>query len=143
MANNGASQFGIAAIPEFYGFGARSKDHLSAEQFVARVEALIADNSWDKKKSACMFASYLRADAFVWLEETLPALYDNDNGVQMRKILADYDLLKDLFVQRYFKVRSTADLPANWSDMKQMNEESAFAFAERLAAQVNKFTKLV
>ncbi len=88
------STFGLSRkkIPEF--FGAKSKDTISAADFIRRLEDLAKTNRWTDTQTYHHFANSLRNPAREWLS----SIVDWNTDENVRLVWSDF---KDLFKQEY------------------------------------------
>jgi hypothetical protein len=93
---NGPTNFNLRVeqnkIPEF--FGAKSKDTISAADFIRRLEDLAKTNRWMDAQTYHHFANSLRNPAREWL----PSIVDWNTDENVRLVWLDF---KDLFKQEY------------------------------------------
>jgi hypothetical protein len=93
---NGPTNFNLRVeqnkIPEF--FGAKSKDTISAADFIRRLEDLAKTNRWTDAQTYHHFANYLRNPAREWLSSIVD--WNSDEDVHL--VWSDF---KDLFKQEY------------------------------------------
>ncbi len=93
---NGPTNFNLWGeqnkIPEF--FGAKSKDTISAADFIRRLEDLDKTNRWTDAQTYHHFANSLRNPAREWLSSIVD--WNTDEDVQL--VWSDF---KDLFKQEY------------------------------------------
>jgi hypothetical protein len=93
---NGPTNFNLRVeqnkIPEF--FGAKSKDTISAADFIRRLEDLAKTNRWTDAQTYHHFANSLRNPAREWLSSIVD--WNTDEDVQL--VWSDF---KDLFKQEY------------------------------------------
>ena len=94
--NNGPTNFNLRVeqnkIPEF--FGAKSKDTISAADFIRRLEYLAKTNRWTDAQTYHHFANSLRNPAREWLS----SIVDWNTDENVRLVWSDF---KDLFKQEY------------------------------------------
>jgi len=93
---NGPTNFNLRVeqnkIPEF--FGAKSKDTISAADFIRRLEDLAKTNRWTDAQTYHHFANSLRNPAREWLS----SIVDWNTDENVRLVWSDF---KDLFKQEY------------------------------------------
>jgi hypothetical protein len=93
---NGPTNFNLRVeqnkIPEF--FGAKSKDTISATDFIRRLEDLAKTNRWTDAQTYHHFANSLRNPAQEWLS----SIVDWNTDENVRLVWSDF---KDLFKQEY------------------------------------------
>jgi hypothetical protein len=93
---NGPTNFNLRVeqnkIPEF--FGAKSKDTISAADFIRRLEDLARTNRWTDTQTYHHFANSLRNPAREWLS----SIVDWNTDENVRLVWSDF---KDLFKQEY------------------------------------------
>jgi hypothetical protein len=93
---NGPTNFNLRVeqnkIPEF--FGAKSKDTISAADFIRRLEDLAKTNRWTDAQTYHHFANSLRNPAREWLS----SIVDWNMDENVRLVWSDF---KDLFKQEY------------------------------------------
>jgi hypothetical protein len=93
---NGPTNFNLRVeqnkIPEF--FGAKSKDTISAADFIRRLEDLAKTNRWTDAQTYHHFANSLRNPA----RELLSSIVDWNTYKDVRLVWSDF---KDLFKQKY------------------------------------------
>ncbi len=93
---NGPTNFNLRVeqnkIPEF--FGAKSKDTISAADFIQRLEDLAKTNRWTDAQTYHHFANSLRNLAREWLL----SIVDWNTDKNVRLVWSDF---KDLFKQEY------------------------------------------
>jgi serine/threonine protein kinase len=93
---NGPTNFNLRVeqnkIPEF--FGAKSKDTISAADFIRRLEDLAKTNRWTDTQTYHHFANSLQNPAREWLS----SIVDWNTDENVRLVWSDF---KDLFKQEY------------------------------------------
>ena len=129
----------ISQEPLFYGdFPYRRGT--SAEDFIARVTNWATANGWDAAAKTAQALNFLRDDAAHYFKHVLQV-----------KSMADYDLIHNgnweaferVFTATYFSVRTTFDLSADWTKLKQGPQEKAFLFAGRVGGLLIQYCNLL
>ena len=101
---NGPASFNLRVeqnkIPEF--FGAKSKDTISAADYIRRLEDLAKTNRWTDAQTYHHFANSLRNPAREWLSSIVD--WNTDDNVRL--LWSDF---KDLFKQEYMRSKLTTN----------------------------------
>lgn len=113
--------------PLFYG-GDLSKG-MTPEDFITRMEALRLTNNWNDAAAAAQAIGFLRGPASEWFNQGLPNMMQD----KYRLALRAYTHFKEAFQVQYFKVRSSADVTTDWSNLRQLPSEKAMDFLARVA----------
>ena len=140
MANADAQMHMVTQEPRFHGRAEAKKGvGLSAEDFIARIQAFKDGGNWAANVTAVKAASWLRDSAHEWFAETLHlgdrALYD-----AMR---ADWDIFKSTFRKQFFSISITTDVSMEWYKLRQLEDETAKDFVSRVVAVFNKYGRLM
>ena len=130
----------VAQEPLFYGLKAEPGVRaLSAEDFVARVEALQLQNEWNDQKTAAEAIGWLRGEGRRWFHSDILAVYSQATVDAAKRSFLTF---KKLFQEQFFTVRSIHDLSADWSLIKQRRNERARDFCQRIAGELHEFVTI-
>ena len=109
---------------------------LRAEDFIDRNEALQAKHTWSDQHTAIMAVGYLRGEAAIWWRHQV----EGANGTDVKEeMAASFIVFKKFFKEEYFTDQSTADSNLNWMRARQLPEESARKFGNRVAGYIQQY----
>jgi hypothetical protein len=126
----------LSTEPLFYGDGSQGT---SAEDFIARLDALREAQAWTHEQTAKQAISYLRGSAHHWFTESMEMERRDDQEAAK----GDFRIFTTFFKDQYFKIRASHDVTTDWSTLKQLQGERAQDFATRITAVLNIFQKHV
>jgi hypothetical protein len=131
---NGPTNFNLRVeqnkIPEF--FGAKSKDTISAADFVRRLEDLAKTNRWTDAQTYHHFANSLRNPAREWLSSIVDWNTDED----VRLVWLDF---KDLFKQEYAVQTNDTLILEGLSNLAMKPNENT----NELLTRINRTTRVI
>ena len=133
----------LVSAPLFYGpkeFVGTPPGALSPEHFVQRVDEMATRHAWDDTRSAQMALSYLRGGARDYYTVALQTVMTPD---AYATLMGSWERLKAHLRAKFFKLRTFADLSANWTRLSQGNQELPHEFAVRVLTAAGSFRALV
>jgi len=138
MANNGATL--VSTEPIFHGDLPYRRGTL-AEDFIPRVNNWGTANGWTAVQKTAHCQNFLRDGAAHYFNYTLECQSPDDFAAI--KDDNNWDVFERVFKKKYFTIRTTMDLSADWSKMRQSQGETACNFAGRVGGLMIQYSNLL
>jgi len=120
----------ISDLPKFYG---SSKDTISAETLISRIDSSIISLGWTPQQAYNFFKIALHADAEKWMN-----MITRDED-----FVADWDVVKPLFRARFGKKMDVSKVAGVLTDLKMKPDENTDGYAARIDEKFSVFRELI
>jgi len=130
----------MTSEPLFYGETPYNKKGIKAEDFITRLDSWATTQEWTQEVKTAAAVGYMRDDAAAYFQFILQC----QDKVAFQEIKdGNYATFERIFKKMYFTVRTTMDLSADWSKMKQRPNEKAYQFAGRVGGIMVQYSGLL
>ena len=113
----------------------------SAEDFLPRVNRWGTANNWTAVQKTANCLNFLRDNAAQFFNYTLEC--QDPESYAAIKDANNWDVFERVFKEKYYTVRTTMDLSADWSKMRQTQAETASEFAGRIGGLMIQYANLL
>jgi len=130
----------ISSEPLFYGDDPYNNRGSSAEDFITKMDNWAVAEEWNDVQKTAQAKGFLRDEAANYFKYILKC----ENKPDHRLVQAgDWNVFERVFKQQYFKLRTTMDLSADWSLLKQGPKEKAYKFAGRVGGTMVQYSGML
>jgi len=130
----------VSQEPLFYGHIPYAGKGTSAEDFIGRINNWATAQTWNNQVKTAQAMGFLRDDAAHFFKHVLEC----KDAIAFAAINGgDWDVFERTFKAAYFQVRTTFDLSADWSNLKQKPNEAAHHFAGRIGGKLIQYANLL
>jgi hypothetical protein len=130
----------MTSEPLFYGETPYNKKGIKAEDFITRLDSWATTQEWTQEVKTAAAVGYMRDDAAAYFQFILQC---QDVAAFTEIKDGNYATFERIFKKQYFTVRTTMDLSADWSKMKQRPTEKAYQFAGRVGGIMVQYSSLL
>jgi len=130
----------ISSEPLFYGDDPYNNRGSSAEDFITKMDNWAVAEEWNDVVKTAQAKGFLRDEAANYYKFVLKC----ENKVEHTQVTAgDWNVFARVFKRQYFKFRTTMDLSADWSLLKQGPKEKAYKFAGRVGGTMVQYSGML
>jgi hypothetical protein len=132
----------MQSLPLFYDEVNRTKERsVSAEDFIRRIEEMKHRYQWNEDRTAQMARSCMREEAENFF--AFAATIDLSQADRLRMGTSFTDGFLPVFKKRFFKLKTSADITAQWLTIRQKDGERPSRFCSRVIGEVAKVGELL